>query len=250
VWADNWLFAAFADPVGEVWGLVRGQREREAAVGRLGSLAAAPADATTQINGWNPAPELELTVADDSAGPVAATADGSDAIWLLRINGTHGAGGERLEIDAPAVAVAGPKLSKLDSVRILAAWFQDDRAIALSAVRPRGGHADKDVVSVLVTGAGAAPADPVTAAEPEPLQVFDPRLSTTYDGRGIPLRAGLELWLGPDEDSDQRPLRLSAQSTGDRLAAELGDLHLDAYGQRCHNRGDDGVGIYALLRPR
>jgi hypothetical protein len=248
---DSWLLAAFADPAHKLWGLIRGGPERQAAVGRLGSPSAAPPEGRP-ADGWSPAPGLELRSADGSQEAVSTNVGAADALWLVRITGTldanHGLGGEPLELDAPAVVFAGPTVAKLDSIRILAAWFPNDRAIALSAVRPRGGHADKDVVSALVTDAGAVPADPVAPGEPEPLQLFDPRLSTTYDGRGIPLRAGLELWLGPDEDSDLRPLRLSSESTGDRLVADLGDLNLEAYAQRCHNRGEDGAGVYALLR--
>jgi hypothetical protein len=161
-----------------------------------------------------------------------------DAITLLRATGTASADGQQFEFDAPAFGFAGPKLTKLDSVRIVAAWLPSGRAVGVAAVRPRGGHADKDVVTVLVTG------------EPEPLLVFDPRLSTTYDARGAPLRAGLELWLGVDEEGDQRPLRVAAESTGDRLSAELGGLQLEAYPQRCHSRGEDGAGVYVLVRPR
>jgi hypothetical protein len=251
--ADSWLLAVFADPTRESWGLIRGGPERQAAVGRLGSLAAAPADGPPAA-AWSRAPGLELTSAGSPEHTVSTTAGAADALWLVRITGTlsgpHDDGGELFELDVPAVAVAGPRLAKLDSIRIFAAWFPDDRSIALSAVRPRGGHADKDVVSAFVTGAGVVAGDPVAPGEPEPLAIFDPLLSTTYDGRGVPLRAGVELWLGPDEDSDQRPLRVSSESTGDQLAAQLGNLHLEAYAQRCHSRGEDGIGVYALLRPR
>ncbi len=247
--ADSWLLAAFADPTRELWGLIGGGAEHRAAVRRLGPAAAEPADETATRE-WSPAPELALSAAGATADAVSATADAADVLRLLRVSGTHSAGGEQLALEAPAVVYRGPTLAKLDSIRILVAWFPDDRTVALSASRPRGGHADKDVVSVLVTGAGVVPADPVAPGEPEPLQVFDPRLSTTYDGQGVPLRAGLELWLGPDEDSDQRPLRVSSESTGDRLAGELGNLRVEAFGQRCHSRGENGIGIYALLRPR
>jgi len=247
--ADNWLLAAFADPTRDVWGLIRGGAERQATIRVLGSSAAAPTD-EAEDREWRPAPELVLSSSDGSADAVATTVDAAETLRLLRISGAHSAGGEPLSLDAPAVLYAGPTLAKLDSVRILVASFADGRVIAVAAARPRGGHADKEVVSVIATGAGMAPGDPVASGEPDPLQVFDPRLSTTYDGRGVPLRAGLELWLGPDEDSDQRPLRLSCESTGDRLAGELGNLDLEAYAQRCHSRGEDGLGVYALLRPR
>lgn len=235
---SDWLFAAFAGSA--VWGVIGCEGEPQAAVGRLGS----------PVGEWHQAPELELTTSRGAGVALSATPGAADAFSLGRVSGTHAAGGESLTLDVPAVAVAHPSLAKLDSARILAAWFGPDRAIVLSAVRPRNSHADKDVVSVAVAGIDPFAADQATGAEREPLQIFDPRLSTTYDGQGIPLRAGVELWLGADEDSDQRPLRLSAESTGDRLTGEIGGLRLDAYAQRCHSRGEDGAGIYTLLRPR
>jgi hypothetical protein len=238
--ADSWLLAACADPRRDLWGLIFGSGEPRAVLRRIDASAAAPRgeiytgdpDQTTPV---------QLTPADESVGPVAATERASEAIAIVRVSGAGATSldEEPLELDAPAFGFVGRSaLAKLDSVRIVAAWFPSDRAVGLAAFRPRGGHADKDVVTVLVTG------------EPEPQQVFDPRLSTTYDAGGAPLRAGLELWLGADEDGDQRPLRVASESTGGRFSAELGELHLEAYPQRCHNRGEDGVGVYALLRPR
>jgi len=224
--ADSWLLAACADPRRGLWGMIFGGAEQRAVVRNIDSPGT-----DAELTG-----ALRLTPAGDPVGPVAATEDAGERIALLRATGAAGA--DEPELDAPAFGFAGPTLAKLDSVRILAAWFPSDRAVGVAAVRPRSGRADRDVVTVLVTG------------EAEPLAVFDPRLSTTYDGQGAPLRAGLELWLGADEDSDQRPLRLATESTGDRLGAELGELRLDAYPQRCHSRGEDGAGVYALLRPR
>jgi hypothetical protein len=235
-WPDRWLLAAAADPRTGLWGLVRGGPEPHAALAKLGSPAAE----------WNPEPELELAVTNDGfATPLATTPDATDALWLLRIAGPH---------EAPAIAVARPELSKLDSIRVLAACFPNGRAIALAAVRPKSGRADKEAVSVLVAGADPFPAETGATAdaqpEPKPPRIFDPRLSTTYNAQGAPLRAGIELWLAADEDGDQRPLRLSAESTGDRLTGDLGNLRLEAYAQRCHSRGEDGLGVYALVRPR
>ena len=61
-------------------------------------------------------------------------------------------------------------------------------------------------MSVLVAGADLVPAEAAATTDPRPElnapQIFDPRLSTTYNAEGAPLRAGIELWLGADEDRD------------------------------------------------
>ena len=104
-WPDRWLLAAAADPRTGLWGLVRGGPEPQAALAKLGSPAAE----------WHPEPELELAVTDDGfATPLARTPEATDALWLLRIAGPQ---------EAPGIAVARPELSKLDSIRVLAACF-------------------------------------------------------------------------------------------------------------------------------
>lgn len=230
--ADSWLLTAFADTRHGVWGLLLGGAQPRAVIRTIGSLDGAPPDT------WNPAAGLALSPGGDGAGSVSATEGAARGLQALRVSDAQTPeDGEPLEVDAPAFGFAGPGLPKLDSVRILAAWFPSQRTVALAAVRPREGRSDAEMVSVLVTG------------EPEPLTVFDPRLSTTYDGDGKPVRAGLELWLG-EEDGDHHPLRLSSESNGDQLSADLDDLRLQAFSQRCHAWGEDGVGLYALLRPR
>ena len=74
--------------------------------------------------------------------------------------------------------------------------------------------------------------------------VEDPRLSTTTDEAGRQIRAGLELWVGEDDDY---PLR----GVGEVLAGstlELGALRLDVAFFGWHIEGRAAVGRYDILR--
>ena len=75
--------------------------------------------------------------------------------------------------------------------------------------------------------------------------IADPRLSTTYDGDGHQRRAGLELWVGDEDDMPERAAgevlcgsTLRARPAGARLRV----LRLDVEGR-------EGVGRYDVLRP-
>jgi hypothetical protein len=74
--------------------------------------------------------------------------------------------------------------------------------------------------------------------------VADPRLSTTYDGDGHQRRAGLELWVGDEDDMPER-------ATGEVLCGstlELGPLALDLAFFAWQFEGREGVGRYDVLR--
>ncbi len=62
--------------------------------------------------------------------------------------------------------------------------------------------------------------------------MLDPRLSTTYDEHGEPLRVGVELWLGDDEDGEQWPRRVAGAATGSRVD----NGKLSAYALQCVSR--------------
>jgi hypothetical protein len=122
-------------------------------------------------------------------------------------------------------------------VRFVAGWFESGAAVALVAQRPRDadGHGNDRVAAVL-------------AGEADGTRVFDPRLSTTYGSDGAPRRAGIELWLGEDEDEDLRFTRLSLDARP--AAGELSRPHLRI---ECHAlQGNDassaGHGVYLLAR--
>jgi hypothetical protein len=88
------------------------------------------------------------------------------------------------------------------------------------------------------------------AGEREGISVFEPRLSTTYAGDGTPIRAGLELWLGETEDGEQFPRRVAGERSGPFARHGPPPQRVEAYGLRCHARGEDGIGVYVLMRGR
>ena len=83
----------------------------------------------------------------------------------------------------------------------------------LSAVRPAGAesHADEAHWGALLDADGAE------------LAIDDPRVSTTYDADGHQRRAGLELWVGEEDDYPRR----GAGQVLCGSSVELGQLRLD-----------------------
>jgi hypothetical protein len=130
---------------------------------------------------------------------------------------------------------------RLGSFRLVAAWFAPGDALSLIALRPmkaRGQEADMVAASVL--DSGRTP------------KVADPRLSTTYAPAGVPIRAGLELWVEQEESPEDAeaaagyPRRAAGESA--RAAIDWSVAGLDLHGQllRWHSHGTEGPGIYLL----
>jgi len=134
-----------------------------------------------------------------------------------------------------------PRWDDVGRAAVLSAWLAPDRAIALRTVRPAGapGHEDEAVSAVLLE---TDPADPDATAKPNAVAV--PRLSSTYDDAGHQRRAGLELWVG---EEDQVPRRAGGRALcGTTL--ELGRIALDAAFFAWTMEGRAGVGRYDALR--
>lgn len=136
------------------------------------------------------------------------------------------------------------ELDRIESFRLLAAWFDPDDGLALTALRPGGARGqDADLVTASVL-------------EPPPTRpVAEPRLSTTYTRDGLPARAGLELWFeepADDEpDGDERE-HFPRRAAGEAISAGL-DWRVDGFAVhaapfRWHSRGRDGAGFYLLGR--
>lgn len=127
----------------------------------------------------------------------------------------------------------GPDWDRVESTRTLAAWMDDGSAVVLSAVRPVGApaHGSEETWAAVLGVAGA-------------LRVDEPRLSTTYDEEGRQWRAGLELWVGEDDDHPRR----AAGEVVCGAALDLGTLRLDCAFVRWRMAGRRGVGRYDLLR--
>jgi hypothetical protein len=126
-----------------------------------------------------------------------------------------------------------PDWSKIQLARTVSAWLGDDRALTLTTVRPAKakGHLD-EAVSGFVFESG------------EPVEIFDPRLSTTYDGEQRQRRAGLELWMTEEGDFARRV-------AGEVLCGttlDLGEQRLDSAFFAWRMEGREGVGRYDVLR--
>jgi hypothetical protein len=151
---------------------------------------------------------------------------------LCRVSGT--ADGRRVEcLGQRGHSWGAPDWAEITLARSLGAWFEDDSGIAMTAIRPAGtqDHEDEEVWAALLDGEDSVP-------------IADPRLSTTYDGEGHQRRAGLELWVGED---DEYPHRGSGRVLcGSSL--ELGHLRLECAFFAWHLDGRDGVGRYDVLR--
>jgi hypothetical protein len=123
--------------------------------------------------------------------------------------------------------------SRIALTRSLAAWLEDGSSLTVAAVRPAGAenHADEATWGALLDSTGTVP-------------VTDPRVSTTYDADGHQRRAGLELWIG---EEDEYPRRGAGQVLCGS-SVELGQLRLDCAFFVWQVDGREGVGRYDLVR--
>ncbi|MDP9385556.1 MAG: hypothetical protein M3P50_10040 [Actinomycetota bacterium] len=156
---------------------------------------------------------------------------------LCRVRGEVALDGELRAIEATGQrghAWGAPDWRRLASAHTLSVWLEGERGVALTALHGAGdkGHGEGEHWASLLDPDGVTP-------------VADPRLSTTYDGDGRQRRAGLELWVG--EDEDEYPRRAAGTVLcGSTL--ELGQLRLDCAFMRWTMEGRTGVGRYDVLR--
>lgn len=130
-----------------------------------------------------------------------------------------------------------PSWERIELARTLSAWLEGPRGVAVSATRCEGAsaHGEEALSAFLVE-----PGEETAAA----IEVADPRLSTTYDAQGRQRRAGLELWVGED---DEMPRRLAGEvACGTSL--ELGRLRLECSFFHWRMEGRSGTGRYDVLR--
>jgi hypothetical protein len=154
---------------------------------------------------------------------------------LCRVRGElAGVGGDFDGVGARYVAEpATSEKAAAGTVRLIGAWFPDAAAVALIAARPRRvAHQDGDRLAA-------------SLFDPEGwTTVSDPRLSTTYDGTGAPTRMNLELWIS--EGENEFPRRAAGEASGPGASAAADGVSLQVLPLRCHSRGEDGTGVYAL----
>jgi hypothetical protein len=160
---------------------------------------------------------------------------------LCRVTGRLDGGERTVECHGVRTWFSGAvDLEGFESIRAVSSWFEPGEALAVTAFRARKAKAhDSDVMTAAVIAPEGSAA------------VEEPRLSTTYELDGWPVRAGLELWL-PVEGSDEQqyPRRASGEATGARAEGCAGGLDIRAEPFRWHSRGRDGAGMYILARRR
>lgn len=242
---------AFGDVEGTVWGAGWFSDSADGALTMFGAGGGQPTVLTGQApanqspdGDWQLGQLVVSPATDAVAVPVPGSKDQLEAHeQLCRVTGRLDIDGGEREIDCLGVRtwVTGQiDLDRYESIRVVSTWFEPDEAMALTAFRARKskGH-DGDAMAAAVIGPEHS-----TAVE-------DPRLSTTYEAEGWPLRAGLELWLPAPEDSERQfPRRASGEAAGVRAQAQTSTLELRAEPFRWHSRGRDGAGMYILARRR
>lgn len=221
----------FGDLESGIWGAAWALDEGRGGFGLIGERSASLSD-DWRLTGE----EVELEAAGE--GVRSELADGFEE--LITVQGRVaersvqclGRRGERRSLD-PA---------EYESIRDVSAWFASDDGLGLLAARPARarGH-DAELLSVSAFEAG------------RPLPIEDPRLSTAYGPDGAPLRAGLELWLEqPDdeqEDAHHPPYRAAGERSGASANAVSGSLAVEGSFFRWHWRGNEGAGVYLVVRP-
>jgi hypothetical protein len=173
----------------------------------------------------------------DRAEPVARLGGMAGYEQLCRVQGTVRAGGREHAVHCLGQRShlrGAPDWERLGVTRTISAWLDDGTALTVVAAGPAGerGHEDEARWAAVLDPAGS-------------LHVADPRMSTTYDADGRQRRAGMELWIGED---DEHPRRAAGEAiAGSTL--DLGRLRLDAavFAWRAHGRR--GVWRYYILRP-
>jgi hypothetical protein len=151
---------------------------------------------------------------------------------LCRVTGT--AAGHRIDcLGQRGRSWGTADWSRIALTRSLGAWLEEGPSVAVSAVRPAGAknHAEEAVWGALLDAEGA-------------VAVADPRVSTTYDADGHQRRAGLELWVGDEDDYPRR----GAGQVLCGSSVELGQLRLDCAFFAWQLDGREGVGRYDVLR--
>ncbi len=173
----------------------------------------------------------------EQADASTKTLNGGHELTPCRVSGAATVAGVEREFDVAGVRLQDLSLGHGASQRLFASWFPGSHEVALLANRLKGakGH-DQDELTVIAIG------------EEHPF-VLDPRLSSTYDKHGDPLRVGVELWLADDPDAEEQfTRRVAGAATGSRVAERQHGPRLGAHAMECVSRGERGAGVYLLAQ--
>jgi len=172
----------------------------------------------------------------DPEGPVARAGGMEGYEQLCSVTGQVRHGGRSHSVRCLGQRGHGwgtPDWSRIELARTLSAWMGADRAVTLTAVRPaKAKHHDEEAVGGFLIDRG------------EPVAIFDPRLSTTYDDELRQRRAGLELWMSEEAGHARRAAGAAVCGT----TVDLGDLRLDSAFFAWRMEGRVGSGRYDVLR--
>ncbi len=126
----------------------------------------------------------------------------------------------------------------VNSVRLVAGWFDDQDGFALVAGRPRKFKGqDEDLVTAALFDSSG------------PKVVADPRLSTTYTDSGQPTRAGVELWVEAEADPEHLyPRRAIGQAMTSPVQWSVAEVTVEAQAFQWFSGGREGPGVYLLIR--
>jgi hypothetical protein len=196
-----------------------------------------------------PGVELRFSATSEPA-PFAPTAPGVGGFaQLCAVEGAVHRDGTESDVSCfgARCSIALPN-SRIGSARAAVGWFGPKNGFAVLALRPprAGGH-DADAIACAFVDDG------------QPLEIDEPRLSSTSTPSGLPLRAGLELWPPePEADSDSAdgdeeaerepvyPRRIGGEQAGDasRLMIAALDVRVELF--RWRSKGLEGPGVYVL----
>jgi hypothetical protein len=219
---------AFADPAAEVAGVALPAVGTLLAIG--GELtAAAPPQLSGGGSAWTLSAPGEYSLSLEALAEGSALADGA-TIWLCRARGTV----EGRELDALATITQVPAAEDFRLERSLSVTLDHELSFALLSHRPAtaSGHGEEQLYAVVFRG------DPPVSSV-----VAQPRLSTTYDGGGLPGHAGIELW---EDEESEFALRIGGESLTN---GEL--VHADGARSRIvfmawHHEAHHALGSYTL----
>lgn len=188
------------------------------------ALTAVAVDQPTPAAGDEGSPTPAGGRAADAVRP-----DGDGVQQLCRVTGSLGGS----EVDCIGVGTELSGVAEVGSIRGFGGWLSDARAVALLAVRAGSeqNHQRDRVAATVFDDDGWLVSD-------------DPRLSTTYDANGDPIRTTLELWISDGERELVR--RAAGEVDGEALVAQADGGSLEVLPVRCHSHGDDGTGVYLL----
>ncbi len=233
--AQGLQLAIFADPDLELWGIAAIDQQAGLAAGGLhaGMLDPTPVDVAIGGDTWSlHGSGCELLV---TSTPTGSATPAATPIEHCQVLGTLALDGATRKLRGTGIRTAVGLAQDGGSMRLFGSWFSAGQELGVLALRrPGASSGEGDEISVTARG------------EEQPL-VLDPRLSTTYNSAGEPVRVGIELWLGESEDDEEglRGRRVAGRAGG--ASVSIGALR--AYAFECVTRGEPGTGVYVLADP-